>query len=53
VVLGRVSIAHAREAYGVVIVVAGDGLAVDGGATAALRARGGRRRKKEVSPQRR
>ena len=37
VVLGRVSIGHAREAYGVVIVAAGDGFAVDANATATRR----------------
>jgi N-methylhydantoinase B len=36
--LGRVSIAHAREAYGVVIVPHGDGFAVDAEATARARA---------------
>jgi N-methylhydantoinase B len=39
VVLERVSVAHAREAYGVVIVAEGDRFAVDGGATVALRGR--------------
>ena len=34
VVLGRVSIGHAREAYGVVIVADGDGFAVDAAGTA-------------------
>jgi N-methylhydantoinase B len=42
VVLGRVSIGHAREAYGVVIVAEGDAFAVDGDATAALRGGNGR-----------
>ena len=37
VVLGRVSVAHAREAYGVAIVADGDGFAVDAAGTARLR----------------
>ncbi len=37
VVLGRVSIGHAREAYGVVIVAEGDGFALDRDATARCR----------------
>ena len=37
VMQGRVSIAHAREAYGVAIVASDDGYAVDDDATAALR----------------
>jgi len=37
VVLGRVSVAHAREAYGVAIVADGDGFSVDAAGTARLR----------------